>query len=203
MTNSSIWSIERTQSRVTNPGQSWPGSDGNERKRHILSSSSITEASPWDCLVTYWGQSLRGVGWGLTTLQICRQCILQPQPTYEVFSLYIYIFKYRDIPVLNFNIPFRYNHPSLHNAVKRWLGISFRLFDNLWLFDYMGLCVIIWLYGIMCDYVIICDYAIMYDYMWLCDYLWLYVIIRDYVIMDVYVFICDYGGLYVITWPSG
>ncbi len=44
---------------------------------HIPQSSSITGDSPSDCLVSYPGHSLGGV----TPLQKCSRCILQPQPT--------------------------------------------------------------------------------------------------------------------------
>ena len=54
---SSIWLIDRTLSGATTPGQSGPGSDGNEGVLHIPQSSSITEASPSDCLVSYTGHS--------------------------------------------------------------------------------------------------------------------------------------------------
>ena len=58
MSNSSIWPIERTLSSATTQSQSGPGSDGNEGLFHIPKSSSITGASPSDCLVSYPGQSL-------------------------------------------------------------------------------------------------------------------------------------------------
>ena len=40
-------------SDASTPGQSGPESDGNEGELHIPQSSSITEASPSDCLVSY------------------------------------------------------------------------------------------------------------------------------------------------------
>ena len=55
---SSIWPINRALSRTTIPGQSGPGSNGNERVLRISQSSSIAEASPSDCLVSYSGRSL-------------------------------------------------------------------------------------------------------------------------------------------------
>ena len=61
MSNSSIWPTDRTLSSVTTPGQSEPGSDGNEEVLHIPRSSSITEASPSDCLVSYPGHLLRKI----------------------------------------------------------------------------------------------------------------------------------------------
>ena len=50
---SSIWSIDRTLSGATTPGQSEPRSDSYEGVLHIPQSSSITGASPSDCLVSY------------------------------------------------------------------------------------------------------------------------------------------------------
>ena len=49
MSDSSVWSIDWT----TNSGQSGPGIDGNKGVLCIPQSSSITEASPADCLVSY------------------------------------------------------------------------------------------------------------------------------------------------------
>ena len=42
------------------PGQSGPGSDGNEEVLRIPQSSSIAGTSPSDCLVSYPGHSLGG-----------------------------------------------------------------------------------------------------------------------------------------------
>ena len=55
---SSIWPIDWTISGTTTPGQSGPGSDGNEGVRRIPQSSSITGASSSDCFVSYLGHSL-------------------------------------------------------------------------------------------------------------------------------------------------
>ena len=55
-----IWPIDWTLSGATTPDQSGPGSDGNEGVLRIPKSSSITEASPSDCLVSYLGHSLWG-----------------------------------------------------------------------------------------------------------------------------------------------
>ena len=63
---------------TTTLGQSGPGSDGNKDVLCILQSSSITGTSPSDCFVSYPGHSLVG---GLTPLERCSWCILQPQPT--------------------------------------------------------------------------------------------------------------------------
>ena len=57
---SSIWPIDRILSDATTPGQSGLGSDGNEGVLRIPQRSSITRASPSDCLVSYLGHSLGG-----------------------------------------------------------------------------------------------------------------------------------------------
>ena len=70
MSNSSIWPIDRTLSGATSPDQSGPGSNGNERVLHIPQSSSITEASPSYCLVSYPEHSLAvGVSYLSTEMQ--------------------------------------------------------------------------------------------------------------------------------------
>ena len=55
MSNSSIWHIDRTLLGAITPGQSGPGSDGNEEVLCIPQSTSITGASPSDCLESYPG----------------------------------------------------------------------------------------------------------------------------------------------------
>ena len=55
---SSIWPMDRTLLDVTTPGQSGSGNDGNEGVLCIPQSSSITEASLSDCLVSYPRHSL-------------------------------------------------------------------------------------------------------------------------------------------------
>ena len=79
----SILPIDRALSGATTPGQSGPGSNGNEGVLCILPESSITGTSPSDCLVSY-----RGHSWGgrLTRRQMCSRCILPPQTTGQ-FSL--------------------------------------------------------------------------------------------------------------------
>ena len=44
--------MDKTPTSATTPGQSGPGSDGNEGVLCIPQSSSITETSPSDCLVS-------------------------------------------------------------------------------------------------------------------------------------------------------
>ena len=58
MSNSSSWPIDRTLSRATTPYQSGPGNDVNERVLRFPQSSSITGATPLDCLMSYLGLSL-------------------------------------------------------------------------------------------------------------------------------------------------
>ena len=55
--SSSILPTDRTQSGATTQGQSVPGSDGNKGVFRIPQSSSMTAASPSDCLVLYSGHS--------------------------------------------------------------------------------------------------------------------------------------------------
>ena len=65
---SSILPINRTKSSATIPGQNGPGSKGNEGILCILQSSSITEAPPSNCLVSYPGHSL--VGWSYPSAEV-------------------------------------------------------------------------------------------------------------------------------------
>ena len=55
---SSIWPMGRTLSGATIPDQSGPGSNDNEGVLHIPQSSSISGASPSNCLVSYPGHLL-------------------------------------------------------------------------------------------------------------------------------------------------
>ena len=61
MSHSSFLLTDRILSSAPIPGQSGPGSDGNEGVIHILQSSSITRASPSDSLMSNSGHSLMGV----------------------------------------------------------------------------------------------------------------------------------------------
>ena len=56
---SSIQHTYRALSGATIPGQSGPGSNGNEGVIRISQSPSITKTSRSDCLVSYPGHSLR------------------------------------------------------------------------------------------------------------------------------------------------
>ena len=59
MLNSPFWLIDRALSGATTPGQSGPGSDGNEGVLRIPQSFSITRAEQSDCLVSCTGHALR------------------------------------------------------------------------------------------------------------------------------------------------
>ena len=104
---SSIRPLNRTLPGATTPRQRGPGSDDNKRVLCIPQSFSVTEALPFDCLVSYPGLSLWGESYfsakmqsvyseapsllghllgSLTPLQRCSRCILRPQPT----GLYIF-----------------------------------------------------------------------------------------------------------------
>ena len=64
--------------------QSGPETDGNEGVFCIPPSSSITGASPSDCLVSY---PERPLSRGLTPLQRCCRHILHRQPTGPIIKL--------------------------------------------------------------------------------------------------------------------
>ena len=53
MSNNSFWPYDKAFSGATSPGQSGPGSDGNEGVLRILQKSSISKSSPSDCLMSY------------------------------------------------------------------------------------------------------------------------------------------------------
>ena len=83
---SSIKLIDWALSSASTPGQSGPGSNGNEGVLRIPQSPSITGTSRLDCLVSYPGHSLVYVCvGGLTPLQRCSRGILQPQPIGQIF----------------------------------------------------------------------------------------------------------------------
>ena len=73
---SSIWPIDWNLSDANSPGQSGPGSNDNKGVLCIPQSSTITGASPSDCLC-----HIQDTRWGsFTFFKRCSQCILQPQP---------------------------------------------------------------------------------------------------------------------------
>ena len=106
----SICPIYRTLSGATTLDQSEPGSDGNEGILCIPQSSSITEASLSDCLVSYPGHLL----WeSLTPVQRFSWYILQLEPTGPQDSCYGRVLSiYRD-PINVFCSPNRLGHMTL------------------------------------------------------------------------------------------
>ena len=62
--------MDRALSGTTAPGQSGPGSNGNEGVLRIPQSSSIAGTSPSDCLVSYPGHLLGG-----GVLPLCREVV--------------------------------------------------------------------------------------------------------------------------------
>ena len=69
MSSISIWPTDKTLSGVTTPGQSRPGSNGNEEILHIPQ-SFWTLPLPSDCLVSHPGHSLRGWSHPSTEMQM-------------------------------------------------------------------------------------------------------------------------------------
>ena len=62
--------MDRTLSGATTPVQSGLGNDGNEGVLHIPQSSSITGASPSDCLVSFARHSLGGESYLTAEIQL-------------------------------------------------------------------------------------------------------------------------------------
>ena len=58
MSNSSIWTIDKTLFGATTPGMSGPGNNGNKGVHSIPQISNITGTSSLDCLVSDRGYSL-------------------------------------------------------------------------------------------------------------------------------------------------
>ena len=65
-----IWPIDKALSSATTPGQSVPGSVDNEGVLRIHQRSSITRASPADCLVSYPGHLLGGGSYSYVEVQL-------------------------------------------------------------------------------------------------------------------------------------
>ena len=81
---SSIWPIDRIFSGTTTPGQSRPGSDGNEGVLAFPKVPALLEPQNQIFFMSYSGYSWRG---DLTLLQRNNRCILQPQPTGPSWTL--------------------------------------------------------------------------------------------------------------------
>ena len=123
------------------PGQSEPGSNGNEGVLYIPQSSSIIGTSPSDYLVSY--QDTR-CGGGLTPLQSWSLCILQPQPTGQ--------WDFRKISKTMVNTSATPSHLQNYHSVADWNDICFEqlevyclnkfyndvlFFAGLWLHTYI------------------------------------------------------------------
>ena len=99
----SIWHIDETLSGATTPGQSGPWSDGNRGVLCISQSSSITGALSSDSLFSYYQNSR---WWSLTSLQRFGRCILQPQMTEPMNSLFKLLYKpYRENMIIILSFP--------------------------------------------------------------------------------------------------
>ena len=83
MSNSYFWSIDWTPSGASTPSQSEPGSDGNKQELHITQSSSITGASPLNCLVCHIQDTgcMEGV-----VLPHCRDAVVYSTATVQLGS---------------------------------------------------------------------------------------------------------------------
>ena len=101
MSNSSIWPWDKTLSGATNPGQSGHESDGNEGVLNIPHNSSITEASPLDCLMSYLGHSLEE-SYPSTKMQLVYSWVPANRASYLELNFYFYwwIFSGKQRPTL-------------------------------------------------------------------------------------------------------
>ena len=92
-------------SGATTPGQSGPGSDGNEGVLRIPQRSSIAGTSPSDCLVSYLGHSSVG-----GVLLLCREAVgvfyspsrlgkydIKYSYLIPISCMQLYCFKYSDL----------------------------------------------------------------------------------------------------------
>ena len=87
---SSIWAIDRTLSVATTQGLSGSGSDGNEEILHIPKISSITGASPSDCLGSYRGHLL-GESYLSAEMQLEYSAgPLSVEFSFQLYYIYIY-----------------------------------------------------------------------------------------------------------------
>ena len=113
MSNSSIWPIDRTLSGATTPGQSGPGSNGNEEVFCIPQSSRITGASPSDCL----GHSFGGV------LPLCRgafSVFYSPIQYYFVIVENIFVQWYKIHIVLIGMLELNINPSHVNFEISKW-----------------------------------------------------------------------------------
>ena len=139
---SSIWTIDRTLSGATTPGQSRTRSDGNDGVHHILQSSCITRTSPSDCLVSYTRTLIGGV---LPLGKRCNHCILQPQPDgpeglgkYMRIYIYIYIYSHMYVCVHIYMNACIYMY--LYDTLKQ-NKLTFHIYIYIYIYIYSHRCV--------------------------------------------------------------
>ena len=85
---SSIWPIDRILSGATPPGSSGPRSNSNIGVLRIPQSSSITEASPSHCLVSYPGHSL-GKSYSFAKMELVYSAVPANWAIYEVQNYFL------------------------------------------------------------------------------------------------------------------
>ncbi len=85
--------LDRVLSGAIIPGQSGPRSDGNEGVLHMGPKASALLEPHHQIVLCHIRTLVRG---GLTPLQRCSRCILQPQLTGQYIYLYIYIYILRE-----------------------------------------------------------------------------------------------------------
>ena len=98
----SMWSIDRTLSGITTPGQSGPRSNSNEGVLRISRSSSISGTSASDCLVSYQGHSVEKpsvycttpADWAKSKKNWPKRHSIDNAATRKNEKLYIYIYIY-------------------------------------------------------------------------------------------------------------
>ena len=117
---SSIWLLIWPLSGVTTLCQSGLGNNGNERVPRIPQSSSTTETSVSDCLVSYLGHRFLS----LIPLQRCSRNILQPQPTGQVCEcIYIYIYTHTPCLCLSVSLSLSQTHTHTHTHTHTYIYI--------------------------------------------------------------------------------
>ena len=153
MSNTSIWHIDRTLSGATSLSQSGPGSDANKEELGISQSSSINGASPSDCLVSYPGHTLGGVGDTYSSAEM--QLVYSTAPGNWATELKTHCW-------MQSSVTHRTHYPSLkalclhycnNNEIKDTRSIS------LYTYNSVCSCPSISIYGSVCSYLSI--------YLWL------------------------------------
>ena len=143
--------MDRALSGATIPGQSGPGSNGNEAVLRIPQSSSITGTSPSDCLMSYTGHSLE---WGGLTVSVfyspswLGNCFLRVFCTHlygikysyliQIICIKLYGFKYSYLiqiiysPFHGFKLSLLFNNDNLlvHNPLPKKIILRFQVTIN-------------------------------------------------------------------------